>query len=81
MTRRCRWSYDLLTDEGLCLGGSSGINICRRDADGARDGAGAHHRDDPVRLRHRYQSKLFNPALDGFLRRDGMKGLPVPRGW
>jgi cysteine synthase len=64
--------FDLLADEGLCLGGSSGINI-----------AGAIHLARELGPGHtivtilcdygtRYQSKLFNPA---FLRE---KGLPVP---
>jgi cysteine synthase len=66
--------FDLLAEEGLCLGGSSGINI-----------AGAMHLARDLGPGHtivtilcdygtRYQSKLFNPQ---FLRE---KGLPVP-GW
>ena len=44
--------FDLVQEEGMCLGGSTGINIAGaiRLAQGA--GAGAHHRDDPRRLRH-----------------------------
>ena len=64
--------FDLLLDEGLCLGGSSGINI-----------AGAMHLARDLGPGHtivtilcdfgtRYQSKLFNPA---FLEE---KGLPAP---
>ncbi|MGR3290645.1 MAG: cysteine synthase A [Paracoccaceae bacterium] len=64
--------FDLLKYEGLCLGGSSGINI-----------AGAIHMARDMGPGHtivtilgdfgtRYQSKLFNPE---FLR---SKGLPVP---
>ena len=64
--------FDLLKHEGLCLGGSSGINI-----------AGAIHLAKKMGPGHtivtvlcdfgtRYQSKLFNPA---FLK---SKGLPVP---
>jgi cysteine synthase A len=64
--------FDLLLEEGLCLGGSSGINI-----------AGAMHMARDLGPGHtivtilcdfgtRYQSKLFNPA---FLKE---KGLPVP---
>ena len=64
--------FDLLAEEGLCLGGSSGVNI-----------AGAVHMARHLGPGHtivtilcdygtRYQSKLFNPA---FLRG---KGLPVP---
>ncbi|WP_029073771.1 cysteine synthase A [Kaistia adipata] len=66
--------FELAEHEGLCLGGSSGINI-----------AGAIHLARELGPGHtivtilcdygtRYQSKLFNPA---FLRD---KGLPVP-GW
>jgi len=64
--------FDLLKHEGLCLGGSSGINV-----------AGAIHLAKQMGPGHtivtvlcdfgtRYQSKLFNPA---FLK---SKGLPVP---
>ena len=64
--------FDLLSKEGLCLGGSSGINV-----------AGAMHMARDLGPGHtivtllcdfgnRYQSKLFNPK---FLRE---KGLPVP---
>jgi len=64
--------FDLLKHEGLCLGGSSGINV-----------AGAIHLAKKMGPGHtivtvlcdfgtRYQSKLFNPA---FLK---SKGLPVP---
>ena len=64
--------FDLLLEEGLCLGGSSGINI-----------AGAMHLACDLGPGHtivtilcdfgtRYQSKLFNPA---FLEE---KGLPTP---
>ena len=64
--------FDLLLEEGLCLGGSSGINI-----------AGATHLARDLGPGHtivtilcdfgtRYQSKLFNPA---FLEE---KGLPSP---
>lgn len=64
--------FDLMSEEGLCLGGSSGINI-----------AGAMHLARDLGPGHtivtilcdygtRYQSKLFNPQ---FLRE---RGLPVP---
>jgi cysteine synthase A len=66
--------FDLVQEEGLCLGGSSGINI-----------AGAKHLARELGPGHtivtvlcdygtRYQSKMFNPD---FLR---SKNLPVP-GW
>jgi cysteine synthase A len=65
--------FDLLEHEGLCLGGSSGINV-----------AGAIHMARDLGPGHtvvtmlcdygnRYQSKLFNPE---FLKG---KGLPAPR--
>lgn len=64
--------FDLLAEEGLCLGGSSGINV-----------AGAIHMAREMGPGHtivtilcdygtRYQTKLFNPE---FLH---SKGLPVP---
>ena len=64
--------FDLLSTEGLCLGGSSGVNI-----------AGAVHMAREMGRGHtivtilcdygtRYQSKLYNPE---FL---SEKGLPVP---
>ena len=64
--------FDLLSTEGLCLGGSSGVNI-----------AGAVHMAREMGRGHtivtilcdygtRYKSKLYNPE---FLRE---KGLPVP---
>jgi cysteine synthase A len=64
--------FDLLEDEGLCLGGSSGINIA-----GAMHMARDMGRGNTIvtilcDYGNRYQSKLFNPA---FLKE---KGLPVP---
>ncbi len=64
--------FQILADEGMCLGGSSGINV-----EGAirlaRD-LGPGHRIVTVLCDYgtRYQSRLFNPA---FLRE---KELPVP---
>lgn len=65
--------FDLLEHEGLCLGGSSGINVAGAIRM-ARD-LGPGHRIVTVLCDYgtRYQSKLFNPA---FLRE---KGLPVPQ--
>ena len=64
--------FDLLKEEGLCLGGSSGINVAGaiRLAQelGPRKTIVTILCDSGVR----YQSKLFNPV---FLRE---KGLPVP---
>jgi cysteine synthase A len=64
--------FDLLKDEGLCLGGSSGINVAGAIRL-ARD-LGPGHTIVTVLCDFgtRYQSKMFNPA---FLRD---KGLPVP---
>ena len=64
--------FDLLEHEGLCLGGSSGINIAGA-VRLARDlGPGKTIVTVLCDYGNRYQSKLFNPA---FLR---SKGLPVP---
>ncbi|MEX0970811.1 MAG: cysteine synthase A [Paracoccaceae bacterium] len=64
--------FDLLAEEGLCLGGSSGINIAGAVRMAREMGPG--HTIVTVLCDYgtRYQSKLFNPA---FLRE---KGLPVP---
>ncbi|MCL3882488.1 cysteine synthase A [Marivita sp. GX14005] len=64
--------FDLLSEEGLCLGGSSGINVAGA-VRMARD-MGPGHTIVTILCDYgtRYQSKLFNPA---FLRE---KGLPVP---
>ena len=66
--------FDLLESEGLCLGGSSGINVAGAIRM-ARD-MGPGHTIVTVLCDYgtRYQSKMFNP---GFLRN---QGLPVP-GW
>ncbi|WP_029355328.1 cysteine synthase A [Bosea sp. 117] len=64
--------FDLLEYEGLCLGGSSGINVAGAIRLARELGPG--HTIVTVLCDYgtRYQSKLFNPA---FLRE---KGLPVP---
>ena len=64
--------FDLLEYEGLCLGGSSGINVAGA-VRMARD-MGPGHTIVTVLCDYgtRYQTKLFNPE---FLR---AKGLPVP---
>jgi len=66
--------FDLLEHEGLCLGGSSGINVA--SAIRLAKDLGPGHTVVTVLADYgtRYQSKLFNPE---FLR---AKGLPVP-GW
>lgn len=64
--------FDLLKHEGLCLGGSSGINVAGAIRLAKQMGPG--HTIVTVLCDYgtRYQSKLFNPA---FLRE---KNLPVP---
>lgn len=64
--------FDLLNNEGLCLGGSSGINVAGA-ARLAKD-LGPGHTIVTILCDYgtRYQGKLFNPA---FLRE---KGLPTP---
>ncbi len=64
--------YDLVQHEGLCLGGSAGINVA--SAIKLAKAMGPGHTIVTVLCDHgsRYQSKLFNPA---FLKE---KGLPTP---
>ncbi|RJL05493.1 cysteine synthase A [Paracoccus siganidrum] len=64
--------FDLLKEEGLCLGGSSGINVAGAIRMAREMGPG--HRIVTVLCDYgtRYQTKLFNPD---FLR---AKSLPVP---
>ena len=66
--------FDLLADEGLCLGGSSGINVAGAIRMARVMGPGHTIVTVLCDYGNRYQSKLFNPE---FLR---AKGLPVP-GW
>jgi cysteine synthase A len=66
--------FDLLQYEGLCLGGSSGINIAGAIRLAKDMGPGHTIVTVLCDFGTRYQSKLFNP---GFLRE---KGLPTP-GW
>ncbi len=66
--------FDLLEHEGLCLGGSSGINIAGAMRMAGEMGPGHTIVTILADYGTRYQSKLFNPA---FLRE---KELPVP-GW
>src|SRR5438477_5339288 len=64
--------FDLLEHEGLCLGGSSGINISGAVRLGRDLGPGHTIVTILADYGTRYQSKLFDPA---FLR---SKNLPVP---
>ena len=66
--------FDLLEHEGLCLGGSSGINVAGAIRLAKEMGPGHIIVTVLADFGTRYQSKLFNPE---FLR---SKGLPVP-GW
>ena len=64
--------FDLLQSEGLCLGGSTGINVAGAMRLAREMGPGHTIVTILCDYGNRYQSKLFNPA---FLRD---KGLPVP---
>ncbi len=64
--------FDLLKEEGLCLGGSSGINVAGAIRLAEELGPGHTVVTILCDSGNRYQSKLFNPA---FLRE---KGLPTP---
>ncbi len=64
--------YDLLEHEGLCLGGSTGINVAGAIQLAKQLGPGKTIVTILADSGNRYQSKLFNPAF----MRD--KKLPVP---
>jgi len=64
--------FDLVLEEGLCLGGSAGINIAGAIAMARELGPGHTIVTILCDYGNRYQSKLFNPE---FLR---SKGLPTP---
>ena len=64
--------FDLLKEEGLCLGGSSGINVAGAIRLAQELGPGKTIVTILCDSGIRYQSKLFNPQ---FLREEG---LPVP---
>jgi cysteine synthase A len=64
--------FGLLKEEGLCLGGSSGINVAGAIRLARELGPGHVVVTVLADYGNRYQSKLFNPA---FLR---SKNLPVP---
>ena len=66
--------FDLLQDEGLCMGLSTGINVAGAIRMAKDMGPGHTIVTILCDYGSRYQSKLFNPA---FLKE---KGLPVP-GW
>lgn len=64
--------FDLLKEEGLCLGGSSGINVAGAIRLAQELGPGHTIVTILCDGGQRYQSKLFNPE---FLKE---KDLPVP---
>ena len=64
--------FDLLNEEGLCMGGSTGINIAGAIRMAKEMGPGHTIVTILCDVGNRYQSKLYNPA---FLE---AKGLPVP---
>ncbi|MFY0680199.1 MAG: cysteine synthase A [Thalassovita sp.] len=64
--------FDLLQDEGLCMGGSTGVNIAGAVRMAKEMGPGHTIVTVLCDFGNRYQSKLFNPE---FL---AEKGLPVP---
>ena len=66
--------FDILEHEGLCLGGSSGVNVAGAIRMAKEMGPGHTIVTILCDYGTRYQSKLFNPD---FLK---SKGLPVP-GW
>ncbi|MDX5402985.1 MAG: cysteine synthase A [Rhodobacterales bacterium] len=66
--------FDLLAHEGLCMGGSTGVNIAGAIRMAREMGPGHTIVTILCDYGTRYQSKIFNPE---FLRE---KGLPVP-GW
>lgn len=65
--------FDLLTEEGLCLGSSSGVNVAGAIALARDMGPGHTIVTMLCDFGTRYQSKLFNPE---FLR---SKNLPLPQ--
>jgi cysteine synthase A len=64
--------FDLVVDEGLVLGGSTGINLAGAIRTAQELGPGHVIVTVLCDYGNRYQSKMFNPV---FLRE---KGLPIP---
>jgi len=64
--------FDLLKEEGICVGGSSGVNVAAAIKVAQKLGPGHTVVTVLCDWGHRYQSKLFNPP---FLRE---RDLPVP---
>ena len=66
-------AFDLVQQEGLCLGGSSAINIAGAIRMARDLGKGTRIVTILADYGNRYQSKMYNPA---FL---AERGLPVPQ--
>ena len=55
--------FDLLKEEGLCLGGSSGINVAGAIRLARDLGPGPHHRDPPLRQRDPLPVEALQPRV------------------
>ena len=75
--------FDLLEHEGLCMGGSTGINVAGAIRLAKEHGPGPHHRDHPRRLRHALSVEAVQsgvPAREAACRcRTGWSGARMSR--
>ena len=55
--------FDLLREEGLCLGASTGINVAGAIRMARDLGPGPHHRHRALRLRHALPVEALQPRL------------------
>ena len=55
--------FDLVEHEGLCMGGSTGINVAGADPHGPGPGPRPHHRDHPLRPRLALPEQAVQPGL------------------
>ena len=55
--------FDLLQHEGLCMGGSTGVNVAGAIRLAKQTGPRPHHRDHPLRLRHALCLEALQPRL------------------
>ena len=55
--------FDLLSEEGLCLGGSSGINVAGAIRLARRFGPGPYHRHRALRLRYPLPKPAVQPQI------------------
>ena len=71
--------FDLLEHEGLCLGGSTGINVAGAIRLARELGPGPHHRHHPLRLRHALPVEAVQSGLScakkTFRSRPGWSGV------